>query len=310
VQRTLASVLLTIGLAVASLTLSAWWFRQSVLDPSRTAKVAEAVIDDPQVREALSGAISQAIVAKVPNAPPDLAATVAARLGGLQDPSFLGKAIQDAHARLVGAATGPVTLENGVLLPLVDASVAEAAGQVSWEVPTVSPLAKVRKELDKLITLGVIVGLGLVVAGFLLHPRHDQALRTVGGWALGAAAWSLLTAWVLPVYVLPRLVDNPWTSVAGAVAQARMSSLLGVLLALAGAGVACLVVSVVFAPGRLGGNRAATPEPAPTPAQPQPGAWPNSYRQPLRSGTAPKGFSGSHRRTSDGHTPDDDGWML
>ncbi len=40
------SLLLTIGLAIGSLTLSGWWFQQTVLDPSRTARVANAVIDE------------------------------------------------------------------------------------------------------------------------------------------------------------------------------------------------------------------------------------------------------------------------
>lgn len=306
----MASLLLTIGLAIASLTLSAWWFQHTVLDPSRTAKVAEAVIDDPQVRQALSGAITSAIVAKVPDAPPDLAATVAARMEGLEDPSFLGQAIQDAHARLVGAATGPVTLDKGLLLPLVDASVADAAGAVSWDVPTVSPLATVRNELGGLITLGVVLSLGLVVSGFLLHPRHDQALRTLGGWALGAALWQLMTAWVMPVWLLPRLTDNPWTSVASAVAEAKISSLLGVLLTLAGVGAACIVVSVVFAPGRIVQRQPAPAEPARQVPHGYPSQWTSTSGQPTRAGTSPRGFSASHRRTRDGHTPDDDGWML
>lgn len=305
----MASLLLTIGLAIGSLTLSGWWFQQTVLDPSRTARVANAVIDDPQVRSALAGAISSAIAAELPEAPPDLQATIASRLEGLADPSFLGQAIQDAHARLVGAATGPVTLDNGVLLPLVDQSIADAAGSVSWDVPTVSPLASARDRLGSLITLGVVLSAGLVVAGFLLHPRHDQALRTVGGWALGAAAWSLMTAWVLPVFVLPRVTDNPWTSVAAAVAEARISSLLGVLLTLAGVGVACIVVSLVFVPGRVVAARTA---PAPTPAPPlrQPAPWTPSAGPRQPAATPSRGFSSTHRRTTDGHSPDDDGWVL
>jgi len=134
----------------------------------------------------------------------------------------------------------------------------------------------------------------------------------IGFWAIGACFWQLAVAWVFPVVILPHLTNNPWVGIASALAQARLAPLVGVLLSLAGAGVACILVSLFMG----GGRRMVRPEVAspstdvplaPVATGPRAGwaTWPTN-----RAGRR-ETFGAAHRRTSSGQDPDHKGdWLL
>jgi hypothetical protein len=86
----------------------------------------------------------------------------------------------------------------------------------------------------------LVVAVLLVGAALLLGPSRDRILIRVGFWAIGASIFQLLI-W----YVLPRLLGhftNDWAQVAAAALRAGGTGLLTVFGALAGLGVAALVV--------------------------------------------------------------------
>jgi hypothetical protein len=324
VRRLFASLLLGVGLAVASLTLSGWWVQHTILDPSRTGDVVGSVLDEPEVRDAVAESLARAVATQAGVPAAEVSALARTQLQALPDRAFLGQFVEDAHARLVGEATGPVELDAAQLAPLLGDQLAQQVGPVTWSVPTYSPLETARDRLDGLVATGLVVAIGFVTAGFLLHPRRDHALRTVGGWALAACLWQLVIAWLIPVVVLPEVTDNPWVGIASGVARARMAPLVATLLVLAGAGVACLVASLALAPRRRrrtaspaeppgGGHAPATAgarrsPPRPVGADPAPMEWP-STRQTRSQWKA--SFSDSHRRPADGRDPDaEDDWML
>ena len=88
-----------------------------------------------------------------------------------------------------------------------------------------------------LITGAVVLGL----LGLLFHPSKPTALRIIGGWFIAASIVELVVAYTLPVLVLPALVDSPYAELVAEVDKATIGPLVGVLIMLAGAGVACLV---------------------------------------------------------------------
>ncbi len=316
VERALARIFLSLGLLAASLTLSGWWTERTMLDPHQTSRMVDSVVSQPKVRAELVKVISTAVAQQsgVPQA--QVAAIVESRLEANTDLSFLGPVITDAHSRLLGDSTGPVQLDPALVTPLIGEDLAKQAGPLTWNVPTVAPLKSAKDRLSSLISLGLLLSIGFVTAGFLLHPRKDKALRMVGAWAIGACLWQLAVAWVFPVVVLPRLTDNPWVGIASGVAEARLAPLVGILLSLAGFGAACILLSLFIGdPGRRARVLAASVGPplsdAPL-ATAMPVArngWSSSWPSTRASRRRP--FGPTHRRTASGQDPDHDGdWLL
>jgi hypothetical protein len=382
VRRTLALFVTQVGLLVATVTLSGWWWRHTTLDPSRTGRVAESLMESPQIRSLIVDRIVDEAAAATGRSPDELRAIADQRLDG-SDPNAkvslpaVADALKQVHERLVGVSSGPVTLSPAAIsellgpelaaqiplssVPTIDPNAALEAARanadsafadsgladsafgdaisaqpgladqlgnlnplapssapaanatpLSWDVPQLGWMASARDRLDDLIALGVVVALGLVAAGLLLHPRPEQTLRTVGWWSLGAAAWQLTIAWVLPVVVLPKLTDNPWIAIASGVTKASTMGLIGVLVALVGAGAIAIVASIV-----IGGARetwAARPMPAaagPAGLHPQSPATSTqpSVQAPAESPWRPARFSNTHRRSSTGKDATG-GWRL
>ena len=114
-RRAAASLLVTVGLLSASL---AWWSfaaRFTILDSGRSARIADVLVDQPVIRDAvaegLATALRQALPAGSPVSDTEID-TVAHK--ALDDPrtlQALRTAIVDSHQRLVGNYDGPVDLD-------------------------------------------------------------------------------------------------------------------------------------------------------------------------------------------------------
>jgi hypothetical protein len=363
-RRTLALFMTQVGLLVATVTLSGWWWRHTTLDPSRTGRVAESLMESPEIRSLIVDRIVDQVAASTGRPASELKAIADERLDN-DDPATrtplpaVANALQQVHERLVGVASGPVTLSPDAISELLGPELAAqvplssiatidpaaalaAAGQdsgfadslgdlnappsgapvaassspMSWNVPELGWMSSARDRLDDLIALGIVVALGLVAAGLLLHPRPEETLRSVGWWSLGAAAWQLMIAWVLPVVILPKLTDNPWIAVASGVTKASTTGLIGVLVALVGAGAVCIVASIVIAGARETWSTRPMPQQRVgsgphgrgsqhmTASTPEPGAPPSG-----ESSWRPAGFSNTHRRPSTGKDATG-GWRL
>jgi hypothetical protein len=321
-RRPLAIFMTQIGLLIATITLSGWWWRSTTLEPARTARVADEVITSPKVRSLIADQVSSQLAARTGLPVDQLKTTVEQRMA---DPGFdvaaVSGLLKQAHERLVGVGEGPVQIGQATIASLTGIDVAslgaspEATAPIAWDVPKLNWMADVRSKLDDLIRLGIIVAAGLVISGLLLHPRPEQTLRSVGWWGIGAAAWQVMIAWVLPVYVIPKLTDNPWAEVATGVTKASTSGLIGVLLGLVGGGIACIVASFVVSGARASWQAGERP---PTRAPYQPPVDPyrqTRYSAPTMPPSRPQrddtldGFGGAHRRPADG---DDQrgGWGL
>jgi hypothetical protein len=324
VERAVARVLLSIGLLMGSLTLSAWWMQRTVLDPHQTSRMVGAVARNPEVRKELADVIGGAVAQQLGVPPTQVTALVNSRLESNTDLSFLGQTVADAQSRLMGKTTGPVELEPALLEPLIGQQLADRVGTVRWDVPTFEPMKTVDNGVSSFIGVGLIAAIGLVAAGFLLHPRKDRALRMVGTWAIGTCFWQLIVAYVFPVVVLPHLTDNPWVSIATALAQARVAPLFGMLLTLAGLGVACILVSLFVGSPRAARSLSQTASASSRSGSGAPltaavsasgstaGGVGGTTRWPsTRASRRGRSFGNAHRRTTTGQDPDHDGdWLL
>ncbi len=242
-RRLLAALLMSAGLIVGSLTLSGWWIRQTILDPARTERVADAILQNPSVRRELAKRMVEGVAATLPPQATGPLSTFRTQIqDALESPALtdpLTVALVDVHRRLVGLSTGPVVLSPAVVtsviqqaVPTIDPALLATIPAVSFEVPEAKPLSTARERLPDVLGTGALVALGLVAAAFVVHPRRAILLTRLGWWMIGISALQVFFLYLVPVVVAPALVNNVWTGLVSEVAVASASGVIGVLIAL------------------------------------------------------------------------------
>jgi hypothetical protein len=275
--RTLSRLLSTLAILAASVAWIGWLYLHTAGDPTRSDRVAHAILDDPRARSEVAADIAQGIAGAT-----NQAATQAARRAGLQQPTILVSgddpslqkavdaaladpriaanlidAISAEHAIALGvkpahpAVIDTTTLVAAVRFDLggVDPVMAKAipnvaAGQIKLPKAQI-PLARQARTFANRwvgwLSLGALFGF---VIAFLLGER-ERVLRRAGGWALGAGlAWA----------AIPPLITaaaDAWVKSQAAVVKAIVHGVTGTVTAtatlLAVAGVAMIVLSFVGA---------------------------------------------------------------
>ena len=149
--------------------------------------------------------------------------------------------LRDVHARLIGEATGPVMIPPDLVVRATGNPAAAQLPPVAVDVPTFDALDSTRRALHRAIPLLITSAVVLGLLGLVFHPSKPTALRIIGAWFIVASIVELVVAYTLPVILLPALVDSPYAELVAEVDKATIGPLVGVLIMLAGAGVACLV---------------------------------------------------------------------
>lgn len=240
-RRALASTLLSLGLLCGALALSAWWVQRTAFDTSNTSEVAEAALQNPDLRADLARAIADRVAVELNL---DHAAVESAAQTALVQPGIataFSSVLRDIHARLIGEETGPVTIPPDLVVRATGNPAAAQLPPVTVDVPTFDALDTTRRTLHRAIPVLITASVVLGLLGLLFHPSKPTALRTIGWWLIGASIVELVIAYTLPVLLLPALVDSPYAELVAEVDKATISPLVGVLVMLAGAGVGCLV---------------------------------------------------------------------
>jgi hypothetical protein len=241
----------------AALAFASWWTTHTILDTARTRRVADAAFEDVTLRHFVATKIASIAAPTLtlqtaPGVATDQAA-MATRLDGVLDrPDVRGKLEQfvvDAHDQLVGARAEPATLDQPTVMTLVAAAVpgtslADLAKlpPVSFDVPQSGLLAASRDALAHRFWLYLGGAVALVAIGIGISADRHSTVKLVGRWLLGISVVHLFVLWVLPVLVLPHLTHDPWAALATALARAVSGGIVGGLVVLAAAGLACLLV--------------------------------------------------------------------
>lgn len=240
-RRALGTIFLTLGLLSASLALSAWWVQHTAFNTDNTTTIAEAALQNPDLRADLARGIADQISTQVGA---DHALVQSAADQTLLRPDIavaFASVLRDIHSRLIGQSSGPVVVSPELVARAVNIPAAAQLPAVSIDIPTFDALNTARQTLHDLIPILIYVAIVLVVLGVLIHSSKPAALRVLGAWFLAASVAELLIAYALPVLVLPALVDSPYAELVAEVDKATLGPLVGVLIMLAGAGVGCLV---------------------------------------------------------------------
>src|SRR5919109_1060338 len=124
-RRAAASILVTLGLVFAGV---AWWAyaaRYTVLDPARSERIAETLIEQPVIQDAvaegLGNALEQALPPGTSISPDEISAVAHQALADPRATAALKATVLASHQRLVGTrgsggvprddSDGPVTLD-------------------------------------------------------------------------------------------------------------------------------------------------------------------------------------------------------
>jgi len=254
-RRAAASVLVTVGLVAASL---AWWSfaaRFTFLDPGRSARIADVLIGQPVIRDAVAEGLGTALRQALPPGTPISADEIdGVAHKALDDPlalQALRTAIVDSHQRLVGDYGGPVHLDvapiaaagRDALLaarPDLAASLPEAP-PLSVDLPTqhLPKLGWLSGRARELTGLAGLLAATLLALGLLAAADRPRVLQRAGRWALRAGVGWAAFGWALP-YAMTKL-GEPRLAALGALGVAAVGPMIAPALTLVGTGVGALL---------------------------------------------------------------------
>ena len=180
VRRTVATILIIVGLVVGAVTITGWWVRRTAFVTSRTEHLAGTILADPVLRDDLASRISAQVAAQL-NADPVLVRQVVDTTLARPDvASTFSGVIGDIHARLIGLRTDPVVIGPELLTAAIGDPRAGSLPPVSLEVPQIDQLDTARRGLDRYLAGGAVAAIFLVLAGLALHPWRAAAVGIIG----------------------------------------------------------------------------------------------------------------------------------
>jgi hypothetical protein len=231
-RRASASVLVTLGLIAAAV---AWWAyaaRYTVLDSERSARIADVLVTQPVIRDAVAEGLSSALQRALPPGSPVSPEEVdAVALRALDDPraqEALRGTILNSHRRLIGEYDGPVSVDVSPIAAAGYDALMLARPDLAEDLPEAPPLT-VKLPTQNLAV--ALLGLGLAAAS-----DRPKALNRTGRWALRAGIGWAAFGCALP-YALTR-VGEPRLAALGAIGVATVGPMIApaVLLVCTGIG--------------------------------------------------------------------------
>lgn len=225
---------------------------RTVLDPSRSERLADQVFENEELREALADRLAAGLGAAIPGEVevPEELLLQAANLA-LDDPrvqALVRTGIVETHRNALEGNTEPVTIDASALGASVRDSLITLSPSLAAVVPEVPPvevtlptgglsfLGKIRSFVQKATTIGAALALVGAVSALILTTNRPAVLRRVAFWAFGAAAFWLAVGFGVP-WAAARIAPSSGAIVA-AVIDVFFGSMIppAITLAVVGAG--------------------------------------------------------------------------
>jgi hypothetical protein len=254
-RRAAASLLVTLGLVSAGV---AWWAyaaRSTVLDSARSERIAQTLIEQPVIQDAvaegLGNALEQALPPGTPISPDEISAVAHQALADPRATAALKATVLASHQRLVGDYDGPVRLDvSPIAVAGRDALVAArpdlaralpTAPTLSVDLPTqhLPKLGWLPERTRELFGLALMLAVTLLSLGMLASADRPKVLSRAGRWALRAGVFWALFGAAIP-YAMTKL-DEPRLAALGAIGVATVAPMIAPAALLVSAGIAALL---------------------------------------------------------------------
>ncbi|MCU1396478.1 MAG: hypothetical protein JWM34_4906 [Ilumatobacteraceae bacterium] len=240
VRRSLASLLFGLAAIVGSLALSGFWLQYTALSPGRTRDNAAAVLGDNDIKNEVATAIATATVAQLPQfTAVDIHSIVVQTESTNEGARLMADIVADAHARLIGADSKPVTITSDELVEILRDQRAAVVPPVVLPVPRVGALSTMREVLVWLLPIGGGLAVLLIVLALAAHPEKPELLRSLAELFFALALLLVIVGYVVPAFVVPLFSSDPWVNAVPRLAQDSLPPLLGITVLFCALGLAC-----------------------------------------------------------------------
>lgn len=248
---------------IASLAWSAYGMLNTMLDPERSERIADTLLEDELVQQQLRESIAGAVGSQIPEAVPVSDDQLESGAGLALDNPVVSVLIRDAfvqaHQAFLGEADPPTQLDLGSASnDIRDGALSGVPGGAELlpdgpglviDLPTdqIPNLGGFRRWLQRVAPLMALIAAAGVALALLTAKNRASVLRRAGTWALGSSA-----VWLVLNVGLP-WVANQYFSGQAAIASSLIDALFGEMLVpaivLAGCGLALVVVSILWPEG-------------------------------------------------------------
>jgi hypothetical protein len=240
VRRTVATILIIVGLVIGAVTISGWWIRRTAFVTSRTESLADDILADPILRGDLARRISDQVSTQLGADPLTVRRVADTTLARPQVAMLFAPVLGDIHSRLIGTQSGPVVINPDLLAAALGDARAQALPPVSLDVPKIDELDSARSGLDRNIGRGALIAVVLILIGLALHPWRAAGVGIIGVGLLASAVLLVTVGYLVPVRAVPALSNEPWLAVVPDIAHNQQPVLVAITVVLVGAGLACL----------------------------------------------------------------------
>jgi hypothetical protein len=259
-RRGLASLIMGLSLLVATASWAGFVTSRTVLDPGRSERLADVLLDDPEIRATVVDRLADAAEAQIPTDVPVTRDVIeAAADDALDDPrveELIRQGLVEAHQNALNGIDEPVMLDGAALGAAGrDAVVARQpeldpflppAPTLEVELPStgLAWLGTVKRYVDRYTLFGAVLAISGVSAAFVLARNRAAALRRVAFWAIGASAFWIAAAYAMP-WVLERIAPSS-VAIASAAIDVFFGAMIRPAVALIGVGVGLLLLSFAW----------------------------------------------------------------
>lgn len=239
-RRGFASLIIGVSLLVASASWAGFVLSNTMLDPGRSERLADQLLENPDVRQALVSRLAKTLDAQIPNEIPVSDQLLEAGAEQALDDPRVEALIRDGfvrvHQNALEGNTEPVVIDTGALgaagrdalvlaRPELD-EVLPPSPSVELELPTTGFgwIAKLKNFVDSYTNMGALLALTGITLSFAVAKNRAAVLRRVAFWGYGASAF-----WLAMGYGIPWVASN-LSPTSAAIASAAVEVYFGAMI--------------------------------------------------------------------------------
>jgi hypothetical protein len=243
VRRGLAGLLFSIAALALALAGGGWYLQRVAFDTARSGELARLVLRDDAVRDEIASVAAQATAQTLGVPVEQVQAQVDALARTNAGAALMRQIVTDAHAKLIGERTAPVEITGADLVQLTRNEAVAGLPPVVLPVEEVPVLSTLRESLRWAVPIAAIVGVAALLLGLVAHPRKADAVFGIGTFCILGGIVTFGLGYVVPVFLLPAVTDNPWVSAIPAVAEYALPVVLVVSILLVAGGLALMIAA-------------------------------------------------------------------